>query len=272
MHVNIITVLWGHKKYNSKDVESLYKQCEELLSIPFTLYCLTDRGANGIKSKFPIQWKSMHETFISSNRLNPFWNKIEVTKRNWADTSGISVYLDLDTMIQRDFSNILKHYSNGLYLLPGTWCGPERFLNYVNKDGSTGSNSSVMIWNSDTSESWDYFMKKYEQESEMMIDHYRGDDMLTSNEIPHGKIADHVAFSPFSGFTGKEVPENGHFVKGRKGHIYTINPDSYFIILNGGNPWKGKFDLSKYFTENDSKLTFEDLPPRQTITRYTWCS
>jgi len=261
-HVNIITCLWGHKKFNSLDVNNLYDSVKEHLSIPFTFYCLTDRPFGSTIMNKDIKEVDLTKTLVTKRKLPVYWNKITTLERNWNGTKGISIYLDIDTIVQNDFADILEYGKKDLHIIPGTWISKHRLLHYKKKDGSTSSNSSIMIWDSDKIDKFKYFLNIINDPELLKAakEEYPGDDMFISNEIPHTHLPDNIACGLMPGFNGKTFPKNGYFLKYKK-RLSCVNPDAKFIVLSGATPFKGLFKLNKYIHKDGKIIKTPDNVP-----------
>lgn len=92
--VNVICVKWGDK-YNSEDVNRLYKMVSKNLTRPFSFYCLTE------------DFRGLQKDIITLNIdrklfLDSYWWKMCIFNKTLYREDVPTLYLDLDTIIQKN--------------------------------------------------------------------------------------------------------------------------------------------------------------------------
>ncbi len=95
--VNVICVKWGDK-YNSEDVNRLYKMVSKNLTRPFSFYCLTE-DFRGLQKEI-ITLNIDHELFLDS-----YWWKMCIFDKALYREDAPTLYLDLDTIIQKNIDH-----------------------------------------------------------------------------------------------------------------------------------------------------------------------
>lgn len=98
--VNVVCVKYG-TKYNSSHVNRLYRMVEKNLSLPFSFYCMTDDSEN-INKQIKI---------IPLNldlELESFWYKVTMFDNSIYGNNDLTLYLDLDTIIQNPIDDLFN--------------------------------------------------------------------------------------------------------------------------------------------------------------------
>lgn len=137
--IDIVCVLRTSKDYNAEYVHRLYQNVSENISIPFKFYCMSDVSIQGINTiELQHDWER-------------WWPKIEVF-RLFRDKT---FYLDLDTVIVADISELLNHnhkftglrgfyrdiFNSGLM----AWSGDYSFIyrDFLNVESSKGGKNLI---------------------------------------------------------------------------------------------------------------------------------
>lgn len=136
--INIFTVKWGNK-YNSNNVNQIYKGLRRFLREPFHIYCFTD-DPKGLNPAINI---------IELPPSIPYWwNKLYMFSKD-VPVKGRILYLDLDTVIVGNIDKIAA-VDKPFIMLKDVY-HPER------------RGSGLMYWNSardDFSHLWEKFYPK----------------------------------------------------------------------------------------------------------------
>ena len=162
MTINVISVKWGDK-YTSSQVNRLYNQIQNNLTLPHKFYCLTDD---------PVGLDSRITPVDIVDELDGVWNKLALFKSDLF--AGTCLYFDIDVNIQHPIDVLLNDLSTNLTLIRCYWKEGGMRVTYGDhprfKDRwDMSNNSSTMLWTANTqSHIWehfktdaDYFMIKY---------------------------------------------------------------------------------------------------------------
>ena len=163
--INVICLKWGDK-YDASMVNRLYKMVKRNSSINFRFHCVTE-DPSGVSEEINII--SLPEAY----GLEKWWWKLWILSDE-LPVHGKCIFLDLDMVIQNNIDPILN-FDNGddLFVLKAQWRTTLR-----SKD-SPSINSSVIIWNSDTSKK---YFKKFYEDPEYYLLKYRGIDTYIDTE------------------------------------------------------------------------------------------
>lgn len=96
--ISIATVFRTGGSYNESHVYHIYKSCKKNIKIPFDFYCLTDMNSNF--SNAPIKKIPLVHNWPG------YWSKIELFRPNVFQHNQEVLYLDLDTLITNDITDI----------------------------------------------------------------------------------------------------------------------------------------------------------------------
>jgi len=146
--INIVCVKWGIK-YSYVNVNQLYKNIKDTLSIPFNFYCYTEDPV-GIDSDINI--------IPIETEYYGVWNKLALFNLDLDKT----LYLDLDLHIQKDITPLLD---KSIFTLVECYWKPKDEL----AGWDHNINSSVMLWHGDENKeiydrfitNSEFYMKKY---------------------------------------------------------------------------------------------------------------
>lgn len=108
--INIVCLKWG-TKYGPEYVNRLYYAVRRHTKVPFKFWCFTEDG-NGIASEIQI------EPLKYSQQLDSWWNKINLFSRDIPIAAGEQIfYIDLDTVITRDITDLLTDKAPDIIVL-----------------------------------------------------------------------------------------------------------------------------------------------------------
>lgn len=132
--INIICVKYGIK-YNHVHVNRLYEMVRRNVSLPFSFYCLTDNVTD-------INDKVICVPIDLSLELETYWYKLCVFDNKIYGNDNLTLYLDLDTIIQ----NNIDHFFDKVVSHPirTVFTGEPRY--YDGMKWKTGINSSIMLF------------------------------------------------------------------------------------------------------------------------------
>lgn len=123
-HITVVFVWWGNL-YPVKYVENLRNSIKRNLSIPYKLYCITERNdvPDGV-IKIP-----------TPNKNKGWWQKVNLFHPELFDSSQRILYLDLDVIVVGSLDKIAS--------VQEPFCMIE---NYGPNKRHAAHNSSVMVW------------------------------------------------------------------------------------------------------------------------------
>ena len=172
MTINVISVKWGDK-YNSSQVNRLYNQIQNNLTLPYKFYCLTDDPV-GLDSRIiPVD---------IVDELDGVWNKLVLFKNGLF--AGTCLYFDIDVIIQHPIDSLLNDLSTNLTLIRCYWKEGGMRVTYGDhprlKDRwDMSNNSSTMLWTADSqSHIWEHF----QTDADYFMIKYRGIDRFLYHE------------------------------------------------------------------------------------------
>ena len=232
--LNIICVKWG-TKYTSEEVNKLFTNINENLSISFIFTCFTDDPLGLSNNITPV--------IIPKNyNLDGYWNKLALFEQD--RFKGTNLYFDLDIYIQHPIDELLNYLTDDLTVIKAYW------KDGLVTDGSVKQwehrwnmdiNSSVMLWRGNSlAHIWrafynnpEYYMLQYKG-----IDRFVYHEGFKLNYFPEGMI-----YSRFHGCytdTEKEIPfRKIHFnqtpsklVPEREIYLYEL-PTALVCLYNG---------------------------------------
>lgn len=96
--ISVITVFRTGGTYTEEHVTHILKSCEAHIKIPFDFYCLTDMKSNFLNrdiKKIPLK-----------HNWPGYWSKMEMFRSDIFENSNDVFYLDLDTLITTDITDI----------------------------------------------------------------------------------------------------------------------------------------------------------------------
>lgn len=195
MKLKILTVLKSGGDFYPEHVYKIKEMCEEhIKDIDFSFYCFTDLDLLCNTIKLEHSWPK-------------WWSKIEIFKEE-----GPCLFIDLDTIVCGDISNIIKNLKNSeLCMLKDQW--------HKNTMGS-----GLVYWDKDVS----YIYEKFKLDPEKHMHEYEGDQNFINHVVKEKKyIQDYC--------DGEIVSFKANLEFGRK-----FNPDLHSIVYFHGppRPWQ----------------------------------
>ena len=97
--ITVVTVLKGGGSYNTNHVINIFNSCKKNLKIPFKFVCLTDVQI-GFENPEIIKIPLIHN-------WPGYWSKIEMFREGIFDEGHNIFYIDLDTLITNDITDIV---------------------------------------------------------------------------------------------------------------------------------------------------------------------
>lgn len=166
--VNFICLKWGDK-YDASFVNRMYTMINRNCKVPFILHCCTEnpRDIIDIVNIIPLPEHYCLETF---------WWKLWITSNEFP-IKDKCIFLDLDTVIQNDLSDLIEYSpEDKLAILETRWRHIGRF------DHMTHTNSSIIVWDSNKRD--DIIFDTFIKSSDRIMLKYPGNDDYTEQNFP----------------------------------------------------------------------------------------
>ena len=195
--INIVTVKWGDK-YSAEAVNKLNHSIALNTYVKYNIYCYTDdpTGLHPYIKVIPIE-----------DNLEVWWNKLALFQEDFGGIKGKIIYFDLDIVIQKNLTPILKYDS---FTLIKCFWKPYKEIHKSPIRNDHNINSSVMVWNANENiHIWDHF----NTDPEYFMLEYRGiDGFMFHEDLEAEFFKENLIYS----------------------RLYGINEDSWY---NPGTDW-----------------------------------
>ena len=216
LEYNVICVKWGDK-FSPEHVNRLYRMAKKNISLPFNFYCWTE-DATGIYDDVKII--PLDQTLD----LEAWWWKLTLFKEN--KLSGVSLFLDLDVVIQNNIDHlfdIAEH--NKLTLIDRSIFSfsiidTETNRHTYERMSQSMYNSSIMIWYAN--ENQDLY-NKFIENIPYYISIYSGIDRFFTYEIPPSKFKDVEVKNYY--FRSEVLPDVFYYKENQQFSIKIKRPD-----------------------------------------------
>lgn len=220
--VNVVCIKHG-TKYNSTQVNFLYKMVARNLSLPFFFYCFTDD---------PIELDSKIIPVLLDDDLDleTFWWKIEVFKSDKYDNIGPTLFLDIDVIIQNNIDYLFELVEKNKLVTTDQGIIDHEIDAYPYE---AQLNSSIMIFNSNEV---DFIYDRFISNKDYFIIKYRGlcryltHEHLNDIELKLKPFIDFYSFLSRPSNISSESVDKWR-VPGKYRHFY--KPDCPICLLNG---------------------------------------
>jgi len=162
--VNFVCLKWGDK-YPALYVNRLYHMIESNLSIPFTLYCLTENSKGLLKDIEVLP--------LERSDLEGWWYKLLLFKKDFFGLKGELIYLDLDIVIVNNIDFLVEE--KGDFIIINNWSKNKMW------------NSSIMRFKiGKFTNIWESFLSNKDK----VIKEYNGDQEWIYHCVPNANTWD----------------------------------------------------------------------------------
>lgn len=244
--MDVICLKWGDK-FNHEHVNRLYRMVCKNLDDDFNFICYTE-NSNNINSNIIIRPLPDYD-------LENWWWKLTLFEHT---TKNITLFLDLDVVIQNNITHLKKFYNEFRITLIKAWWKP-KLINAkenINSHFDMDYNSSVMLWNGDMTDIWnkfyenpEYYMMKYKGiDSYLYFHHFK-----KLNYFPKK-----VVYSRLYGYNEKNYWDTKKYDEPPNGLYY--KPNFKICIFNGWERrrYEGKgLKNGKYLLDDEGYDGFE---------------
>lgn len=198
--LNFITVKIG-KPYTSEDVNRVYQMVQRTTQHPFKFFCYTDDGAGLNPNITVIDYIDHGFDLIVANKLF-------LLSKGFGGITGRCVYFDVDIILKENMDPFITSDLNGTLRTVFTfwkekdpqWLrGEDPMLDYFFSKCYHRLNSSIMVWDADSTEVHNIWDEYYANPEYFMVKYPFGMDAYLANEqmrrlsfFPRGIVCSHL--------------------------------------------------------------------------------